>query len=82
MNTPTHKHTNTPTPQPPGFTGTEDFADLLAKSPGSLMYSWASPELVELMTRRGGADGDAAQPGGTGLSMRQVGGGPEGQGRA
>lgn len=56
----------------PGFTGTSDFADLLAKSPGSLLYSWASPELVELMMKaKPGAEGGLA--GGSGLSVRQVG---------
>ena len=56
----------------PGFTGTSDFADLLARSPGSLMYSWASPELVELMSRPAAAA--AGLPaGGSGLSVRQVG---------
>jgi hypothetical protein len=56
----------------PGFTGTSDFADLLAKSPGSLLYSWASPELVELMLKEGD-DGAAAAlgAGGSGLSVRQ-----------
>jgi hypothetical protein len=35
----------------PGLTGsTQDLQALLASCPSSLMYSWASPELVELLS--------------------------------
>ena len=52
----------------PGFAGTDEFADLLASSPASLLYSWASPELVELMAASGGVSTLSARGG---LSARQ-----------